>query len=185
MDINYINELLEEGKSVKEIRSILGIGEKSFQKQIKKLGYKYNQKIRRYEPLSEVLETSLTNNSNNEIERLTKANDKSMIFDIPKGIEPNTFKNNIIDLAINYDKIKQMLNDYEHTKSIHDKKIDVVEVVHQGIKIDNPETEVERTTVRVGKNILKNWNEFCDQNKQYSKKDLLGQALTEFINKYK
>lgn len=181
MDINYINKLLEQGKTVKEIREILGVGEKSFQKQIKKLGYKYNQKIRRYEPISEILETSLTNNSNNEIERLKKANDKSMIFDIPKEIEPEDFKNNLIDLAINYKKIKQMLDDFEHTKSIQN----VVEVVNQGIKIDNPETEVERTTVRVGKNILKNWNEFCDRNKQYSKKDLLGQALIEFINKYK
>lgn len=181
MDINYINKLLEQGKTVKEIREILGVGEKSFQKQIKKLGYKYNQKIRRYEPISEILETSLTNNSNNEIERLKKANDKSMIFDIPKEIEPEDFKNNIIDLAINYKKIKQMLDDFEHTKSIQN----VVEVVHQGIKIDNPETEVERTTVRVGKNILKKWNQFCDQNKQYSKKDLLGQALIEFIDKYK
>ena len=181
MDINRINELLEEGKSVKEIRSIIGIGEKSFQRQIKESNYKYNQKIKRYEPISEVLKASTTNNSNKEIKELTKANDKSMIFDIPGEIEPEDFKNNLIDLAINYDKIKKMLDDFEHTKSIQN----VVEVVHQGIKIDNPETEVERTTVRVGKNILKNWNEFCDQNKQYSKKDLLGQALIEFINKYK
>lgn len=181
MDINHINELLEEGKSVKEIRSILGIGEKAFQKNIKGLNYKYNQKSRRYEPISEVVETPLTNNSNTNIKELTKANDKSMIFDIPKEIEPEDFKNNLIDLAINYKKIKQMLDDFEHTKSIQN----VVEVVNQGIKIDNPEAEVERTTVRVGKNILKNWNEFCDRNKQYSKKDLLGQALIEFINKYK
>lgn len=181
MDINYINELLEEGKSVKEIREILGVGEKSFQRQIKELNYKYNQKLRRYEPISEVLNSPLTNNSNTNIKELTKANDKSMIFDIPKEIEPEDFKNNLIDLAMNYEKIKKMLDDFEHTKSIQN----VVEVVNQGIKIDNPETEVERTTVRVGKNILKKWNEFCDQNKQYSKKDLLGQALTEFINKYK
>lgn len=36
LDINYINELLQEGKSVKDIRTILQIGEKSFQKANKK-----------------------------------------------------------------------------------------------------------------------------------------------------
>lgn len=181
MDINYINELLEQGKSVKEIREILGVGEKSFQRQIKQLGYKYNQKMKRYEPITEVLETSLNNNSNKEIKELTKENYKDMTFDIPKEIiEPEAFKKNIISLAMNYEKIKKMLDDFEHTKSIQN----VVEVVNQGIKIDNSETEVERTTVRVGKNILKKWNQFCDQNKQFSKKDLLGQAMLEFIQKY-
>ena len=48
MDINYINSLLKDGKTVKEIRDILGISEKSFQKEIKYLGYKYNQKQRQY-----------------------------------------------------------------------------------------------------------------------------------------
>lgn len=183
MDINYINKLLEEGKTVKEIRTILEVGEKSFQRQIKQLGYKYNQKMKRYEPITEVLETSLNNNSNKEIKELTKANDKDMIFDIPKEIiEPEAFKNNIISLAINYEKIKKMLDDYEHIFSIQNN--DIVEV-QTGIKIDDPGDEVERTTVRVGKNILKKWNEFCDRNKQFSKKDLLGQAMLEFINKYK
>ena len=44
LDIKYINELLQEGKSVKDIRTILQIGEKSFQKQIKKMNYKYNKR---------------------------------------------------------------------------------------------------------------------------------------------
>lgn len=61
LDINYINELLQEGKSVKDIRTILQIGEKSFQKQIRELNYKYNQKIRRYEPIGEVLDNPMTN----------------------------------------------------------------------------------------------------------------------------
>ena len=60
MDINYINELLREGKTVKEIRLTLGYSEKKFQKEIKDLGYKYNQKekcyINVYEPITEVLD---------------------------------------------------------------------------------------------------------------------------------
>ena len=51
LDIDQVNKYLKEGNSVVEIRKKLGIGEKLFQKQIKQLGYKYNQKIKQYEPL--------------------------------------------------------------------------------------------------------------------------------------
>ena len=49
INIHQINNLLKQGKSVSEVRSILEVGEKKFQKEIKKLGYKYNQKIKQYE----------------------------------------------------------------------------------------------------------------------------------------
>ena len=44
MDINYINDMLKEGKTVKEVRLTLDISEKKFQKKIKELVYKFNQK---------------------------------------------------------------------------------------------------------------------------------------------
>jgi hypothetical protein len=179
MDINYINNLLQEGKSVKDIRTILGIGEKSFQKQIKQLGYKYNQKIKQYEPFTGAGASPIT--KENSI--VSNKNDKGMIFDIQiEGLDKETFKNNIIDLAANYKRIKNMLDDYEHTNSIHAQN-EILEV-NTGIKIDSPEGEVERTTVRISKDILLKWNKFCDKNKQFSKKDLLGQAMIEFIQKY-
>lgn len=179
MDINYINNLLQEGKSVKDIRTILGVGEKSFQKQIKQLGYKYNQKIKQYEPFTGAGASPIT--KENSI--VSNKNDKGMILDIQiEGLNKETFKNNIIDLAANYERIKNMLDDYEHTNSIHAQS-EILEV-NTGIKIDSPEGEVERTTVRISKDILNKWNKFCDKNKQFSKKDLLGQAMLEFIQKY-
>ena len=48
MDINNINELLREGKTVKEIRELLGYSEKKFQKEIKNLGYKFDQRLKQY-----------------------------------------------------------------------------------------------------------------------------------------
>lgn len=183
MDINYINKLLQEGKSVKDIRKILNIGEKPFQRQIKKLGYKYNQKIKQYEPFTGAGGTSTTNYSKEKNEVVTREYDKGMIFDIQiEGLDKETFKNNIIELAANYERIKNMLDDYEHTNSIHAQN-EILEV-NTGIRIDNPGGEVERTTVRISKDIINKWNEFCDQHKEYSKKDLLGQALIEFIEKY-
>ena len=183
MDINYINKLLQEGKSVKDIRKTLNIGEKTFQRKIKELGYKYNQKIKRYEPFTGIGETLMTNYSKEKNEVVTSEYDRDMIFDIQvEGIDKETFKNNIIDLAANYERIKNMLEDFERINSIHAQN-EILEV-NTGIRIDNPDGEVERTTVRISKDILNKWNEFCDQHKEYSKKDLLGQAITEFIRKY-
>ena len=173
MDINYINNLLQEGKSVKDIRAILEIGEKSFQKQIKQLGYRYNQKQKQYEPFTGAGASALIEKENHIV---TNKNDTGMIFDIQiEGLDKETFKNNIIDLAANYKRIKNMLDDYEHTNSIHAQN-EILEV-NTGIKIDSPEGEVERTTVRISKDILLKWNKFCDKNKQFSKKDLLGQEM--------
>ena len=60
MDINLINNMLQQGNTVKEVRQELGISEKKFQKQIKEQGYKFDQKKKAYikalEPHTEVLE---------------------------------------------------------------------------------------------------------------------------------
>ena len=48
MDINYINQLLLEGNTVKEVREILQVSEKKFQKLIREIGYKYDQSSKQY-----------------------------------------------------------------------------------------------------------------------------------------
>ena len=54
LDINYVNELLRQGNTVKDIRTKLNISEKLFQRQIKELGYKYNQKTKQYETIEAI-----------------------------------------------------------------------------------------------------------------------------------
>lgn len=190
IDINVVNDKLNEGLSVKEIREQLSIGEKKFQKEIKELGYKYNQKLKKYvkgseEAQREVLNTSMTNYSNDKDKDLTSKNNKeydnSLTIDIPENmIEADTFKSNLIDLVLNYDKIKKMMYDYEHTSDIQN----VIEVQQQGIKIDKPDGNIIRTTIRINEEILNIFKSFCDKNKEYTQKDLLGQALLEFVRKY-
>lgn len=190
IDIDVINNKLSEGLTVKEVRDQLNIGEKKFQKEIKELGYKYNQKLKKYmkssEPTREVLKTSLTNYSSDKNKKLREENykekyDNSMIIDIPGRIEADTFKSNLIDLVLNYDKIKKMMYDYEHTSGTQE---NIIEVQQQGIKIDKPEGNIIRTTVRVNEEILERFKAFCDNHKEYTQKDLLGQALLEFIERH-
>ena len=52
------------------------------------------------------------------------------------------------------------------------------------IVIDLPEAKDKRTTILINEQIYQQFNEFCDNHKEYSKKDLMAMALHEYINKY-
>ncbi len=65
LDINakvkYLNAKLKEGNTVIRIREDIGISEKYLQKEIKKGGFKYNQKLRQYLPTTGTTTTSTSN----------------------------------------------------------------------------------------------------------------------------
>lgn len=168
LDINYINELLQEGKSVKDIRTILQIGEKSFQKQIRKMNYKYNQKIRRYEPIGEVLCNSMINYSSNN-NKPVKSENRADFLTIKE-------KDTIQFLDENIDLIKQLLNNYKTTTSQN--KTDIVINLINDKKL-NPKPK----SVRINEYVWRDWLEFT-KDLPFSKSDLISQALIEFIERH-
>ena len=107
-DIKQINGYLKEGKSVAEVRKILGIGEKSFQRQIKQLNYKYNQKIKQYEPLGELPEAQLIKSSDTTTQSTTLTT-----------TETTTIKY----LTDNIDLLKQLLENYKKATTSDNKDI--------------------------------------------------------------
>lgn len=167
LDIDQVNKYLKEGNSVVEIRKKLGIGEKLFQKQIKQLGYKYNQKIKQYEPLGDVSfdDTNIINYDNHTV----VINKKD--FDLSK----------ITDLIDSYDDIKQVL-DWFKNREYDNSIIEVVPNNKIEINIDTEETK--RTTILVNNKIYNDFNEFCNKHREFDKKDLLSMALKEYIQKY-
>ena len=181
MDINNINELLREGKTVKEVRELLGYSEKKFQKLIKELGYKYDQKLKQY-----VFNTD--DNSMTDIIRehrtlkqqdIILCDDKGMTIDIQ-----NDLKSNIINLANNYDKIQEVLKWFEN-KADDNNMTQVIEVVNEGIKINLPEAETIRTTIRINKKTWNKFKKFAEENKEFNQQDLMAQALEEYMDKHK
>ena len=181
MNINYINKLLSEGYKVEDIRKKLEIGEKKFQKEIKELKYKYNQKTKQYElnttddkDMTQVIEETQSNLKQDII----ISDDKGMTIDIQQDI-----KANIINLANDYDKIQQVIKWFDNRDD--DKSMtEVIEVINQGIKIDLPQSESTRTTIRINKEIWDRFDEFSNKNKEFNKQDLMAQALKEYIEKY-
>lgn len=164
--IDYINEELAKGQTVIRIRKDLNIGEKALQRIIKQSGYKYNQKLKKYEKQH----TDIIH---------TKEYDKGNI-----NVIPNNIKDDLIEIIQMKDDLKEIIKNYkdgydkEHTKVIEIFKND-------GIMINLPDSEIVRSTFRVNKEVLERWNLFCEDNKEFSKTNLLSSSLLEYMDKYR
>lgn len=173
LDINYINELLKS-MTVKEVRSELGVSEKLFQKEIKRLGYKYNQKTKQYDPIDYKDNIKVIDCKSSDYESNTK-----IIHD--KDYKSNT---NVIDKEASINKAANLIIDeYDTLKSIIKWFKDRENTIDR-IVIDLPDAADKRTTILINEIIYNQFNEFCNNHKEYSKKDLMAMALLEYIRKY-
>lgn len=169
----YINEKILEMGSLKAIADILNVNESTIRKRLNSNGYKRinnefvlkddmcNQVCNTHEGINEVKvnENSNTNVFNNEF-----------------------FKKNMFFLNGEIDILKKIIEDY---KSRDDKgNIDVIEL-REGIKIELPDSDIKRTTIRINEKVWNMFNEFVTENKTFDKHDLMGQALLDYMNKYK
>jgi hypothetical protein len=161
MDINYINSLLKDGKTVKEIRGILGISEKSFQKEIKYLGYKYNQKQRQY--------------VNDNCSSNTLCNTKSNTADIISFED----KDSLNFISENIELLKELLMTYKKNKESNpnDYNLFVDLIDDSSIKDQKPKT------IRVNYYVWEEWKEFTKKSNQ-SSKTLISLALKKFMEEY-
>lgn len=180
--IQYINDQLDQGLKMDQIRSNIGIGEKKLQRYIKKNNYKYDNKTRRYicnmnmlqDPVhSEIKPSEATGEATKVIEH------KYSINILPEVLEPNN-QQKLINMLNMYDKLEKMYNWYE----IQQLQDHIVEVDPPEIKVNINNDEVLTRSFRVYKNIYDKWNNFCKENSNYKVLDLLSMALDEYIEKY-
>lgn len=85
----------------------------------------------------------------------------------------------------NQEKLINIINRYDDIMDLLDNK--QVNNFNNGIIIELPNEEGKkdtRATIRINKVIWERFNKFYDDNKAFSKKELLSQALKEFIEKY-
>ena len=165
LDINYVNELLRQGNTVKDIRTKLNISEKLFQRQIKELGYKYNQKTKQYETIE-----AIEYKDNTKVIHEAEYKDNTNILQKAKDLDINKLTYLLVE---EYDTMQSMI------KWFKDKENTIYRIV-----IDLPEAKDKRTTILINEKIYKEFDKFCNNHKEYSKKDLMAMALKEYINKY-
>lgn len=179
--INYINKKLSEGQTVIRIREDIGIGEKALQRIIKEAGYKYLQREKMYakEPANGSEANEGTSSIQKDKEITISIEDNKPTISLHEGV-----KEDLLQLL----SIKEELFDLvtERRQRAYKEPANVIEVIQdQGIKIELDDSEIVKKTVRGNKTVFDSWNKFCDENKEFSKQDLLSMALLEYINKYK
>lgn len=157
--IQYINDRLSKGETVTNIRDSIGLGEKSLQREMKRNGYRYDNKTKQY--------ISMVKEPNEAI-----------------VLENNT---NVLDFKnMNNDKIDFYLENFEVFKMIIDKfKSNTNSNTSITIDlIDDKHLKPKPKGIRINEFVYKDWQEFCDK-QPYSKMDLISMALKEYMNKHR
>ena len=184
--IQYINNQLDQGLKMDQIRSNIGIAEKKLQRYIKKNNYKYDNKTRRYicnmnmlqEPVHSETKTNIK--PSEAVGEVTKVIEHKYNIDIlPEVLEPDN-QQKLINMLNMYDKLEKMYKWYE----IQQLKDHVVDVDPPEIKVNINNDEVLTRSFRVYKNVYDKWNNFCKENSNYKVLDLFAMALDEYIEKY-
>lgn len=167
--VNYILQLQREGKTRHEIKDIVGYKLlDSMTKYMRKHGYKVENNI------YVLKDDSCHQIQNTEIPTIIQSDDKGMTRSDALNI-----KQDMIDIIEHKDEIFDML---EWFKNRDDKGMtEVIEIINEGIKIDLPESETTRTTIRINKTIWEKFDVFCNENKEFNKQDLMAQALKDFM----
>ncbi|GAA0093440.1 DNA-binding protein [Paraclostridium bifermentans] len=183
--IDYINKQLENNNSITSVCEGIGVGRSTIRDRFKKVNYIYSKDLKQYidnKCITDVTPKNLEVNNRCTTPDIDKENNNSTTGVIQSDAlteiinkSDEVIKNNLLDLVNNYDVLKDIIELHRRNTS----------VVKQQIVIDVDDAESKLATLRVNGKVLEQFNEFCNNNKQFKKVDLLSQAIKEFIYKYK
>ena len=163
--INYFNDKLKKGQTVIRIREDIGISEKWWQKEVKNNGYKYDTKNKIY------IKSETTTISTTE----TTTNGRSSFLEAKDHVE---VQNYIID---NFSILREVLEKYKSTTGA------ATETTTNNIVInlvDDKHLNPKPKSVRINEFVYKDWQTFCDENKLYTKQELISMALAEYMKNH-
>lgn len=179
--IEYINNKLQNNNSITSVSKELGIGRSTIRDRFKKVNYTYCKDYNNYiynENTTDVVQTNTAKNNR----RITSDIATTSNHNITDVIQSDTvaeimiksdeeIKNTLLELVNNYDVLKDIIELHRRNTA----------VIKQQIIIDLEDAENKLTTLRVNEKVLKQFDDFCNNNKQYKKVDLLSQAIKNFI----
>ncbi len=167
--VAYINQEFEKNKSLISISEELEVNESTIRKKLNSNGYKrIDNKF--------VLKDDICNQECN-----TSKENKEITNNITNVFSNSEFKDNMLFLHNEINVLKDIIKQFKQD----DKSNTSVIELREGIKINLPESNIKRTTIRINEVIWDMFNQFVDENKPFDKHDLMGMALLEYINKYK
>ena len=179
----YLNSELSKGRTQKDIEiNDFKVNERVIAKRLISRGYKKidNQYIKTNESSIKEINNNISkcDNSNTKvISNIHKEYDKSDTIVIDK----KEIQSKIIGLAQNYDKILEIIRAYDKNDDAqYDKG-------SRDIVISLPiETKTDfRATIRVNNIVWEQFSEFANAHKEFTKRDLISMALSEYMNNHK
>ncbi|MGL5381799.1 hypothetical protein [Clostridium sp.] len=175
--LKTILDLQDQGYSKKEISKKVGYSRTAnLSSWMKRRGYIYNEIEEKYikEGIQEIKE-----NDKNSLESIDP---RKYLF-----LNDEELKAKIIKMGEQYDNIQEML-EWFRTKDRQmssDQKTEVIEVINQGIQINLPKVDSIKTSIRVNKEVWREFGRFAEDHSEFVKGDLLCQALKEFMGKHR
>lgn len=164
-NVQYINELLMNGLSMKQIEEDhYNVSERVIVKRLIRRGYKRSSDGNR---LFVLVDSEKANRKPNKANR---KHDKSK--DIFSDEEIKKLK----QLINNYDDIMYMCSKCNTTNTQHIHDIEDIQIIQT--------YNTKQKMFRVDVEVLERWNEFCEEYKHIKVQSLISSALLEYINKY-
>lgn len=167
-NVQYINELLMNGLSMKQIEEDhYNVSERVIVKRLSRRGYKRSSENNR---LFVLVDSEKANRKPNKAHtKHTKANNIFSDEEVQK----------LKQLINNYDDIMCVLSMYSKCNTTNTQHIHDIEDI-QIIQTYNTKQRMFRVDVEV----LEKWSAFCEEYKHIKVQSLISSALLEYINKY-
>lgn len=177
--VQYINDKLKEGYSLTKISKELGVGRSTITDRFNKINYFYSKESNEYiynDSVTDVdrsvrpskAKEDITINEVNEKLNNSSNTDVSLMSD-------KVVQSNLINLSKEYQTLIEMIELYKKNSNI----------LSTQIVIDLETTDNTLTTLRVNTDVLRQFNEFVDEHKEYKKVDLVSMALKEYMSNHK
>lgn len=157
-NVQYINELLSDGLSMKQIEEDhYNVAERVIVKRLSRKGYKRSEEGNR---LFVLVDSEKANR------KPTKATKTFSDEEVQK----------LKELINNYDDIMYMCSKCNTTNTQHIHDIEDIQIIQT--------YNTKQRMFRVDIEVLERWNEFCEEYKHIKVQSLISSALLEYINKY-
>lgn len=203
--IDYFNTKLNEGKTVTMIRKDIGIGEKSWQKEVKHNGYKFDIKLKNYIKVTEVTQTINSNDKSNSLvsNESISLGDKGNSLVVNENISlddksnPLVVNNDIgyednLNVVVTNEEYKRVIKELHDIKSMYSKFEDMYQwyelqkqvVEKEQLRIEANDNEIITRSFKVYGDVYKDFMEFCKDHKEYKVQQLVSLALKELVQKY-
>lgn len=167
-NVQYINQLLSDGLSMKQIEEDhYNVSERVIVKRLIRRGYKRSSEGNRLFVLVD------SEKANTKPNKATRKHDKTT--KTTKIFSDEEIKK-LKQLINNYDDIMYMCSKCNTTNTQHIHDIEDIQIIQT--------YNTKQRMFRVDIEVLARWNEFCEEYKHIKVQSLISSALLEYINKY-